>query len=132
MRALLVLFKIYLVLWVVFRGFTLGTRLLFGFQPQNAVFFALGIVGFVPLVGFLLDKPILKRDVWRVWLVFLLVWVLFDRTFYSGWFFQPPFDGQFFGVLLAVPSFAAVYSYTRPTFNAWTAVDPSTRAMDRS
>jgi len=119
MRALTVIWKSYLVLWVVFRSFSLGTRLLFDSGPQNAAFLALGVVGFIPLLGFVVAKPILRPSVWRVWLFFLLIWVFFDRTFYSAWFLQFPFDRQFVGVLLAVPSFAAIYSYTRPTFSAW-------------
>ena len=56
MRALTVVWKSYLVLWVVFRSFSLGTRLLFDLGPQNAAFLALGVVGFIPLLGFVLAK----------------------------------------------------------------------------
>jgi len=121
MHALAVLWKSYLVLWVLFRSFTLGIRLLFDFGPQSAAFLALGVVGFVPLIGFVFGKPIIKPGIWRVWLVFLLIWGAFDRTFYSAWFLQDPFDSQFFGVLMAIPSFAAIYVYSRPTFKAWNA-----------
>ena len=121
MRALTVVWKSYLFLWVVFRSFSLGTRLLFDAGLQNAAFLALGVVGFIPLLGFIVEKPILRPRVWRVWFLFLLSWALFDRTFYSAWFLQFPFDRQIVGVLLAVPGFAATYSYSRSTFSAWPA-----------
>jgi hypothetical protein len=120
MRALTGVWKSYLVLWVVFRSFSLGTRLLFDPGLQNAAYIALGVAGFIPLLGFVVAKPIFRPGVWRIWLLLLLIWVLFDRTFYSAWFLQFPFDRQFVGVLLAVPAFAATYSYSRPSFRAWT------------
>ena len=128
MSALVVVWKSYLVLWVLFRTFSLATRFLFDAEPQTAAFLFLGVVGFVPLIGFVFVKPILRPGVWRVWLSFLLIWVFFDRTFYSAWFLQFPFDREFVGVLLAIPSFAAIYSYTRPTFRAWNAADHSEQA----
>lgn len=126
MRALAVVWKSYLIIWVLFRSFTLGIRLLFDFGPQSAAFLSLGVVGFVPLIGFVIGKPISKPGIWRAWLFFLLIWVLFDRTFYSAWFLQDPFDSQFFGVLLAIPSFAAIYRYSRPAFSAWNAAAQDT------
>lgn len=122
MRTLTVVWKSYLVLWIVVRSFSLGTRLLFGAGPQSAAFLALGIAGFIPIIGFIVEKPVLEPRVWRAWLFFLLGWMLFDRTFYSAWFFQPPLDHELFGVLLAVPGFAATYIYSGRQFRAW-AVD---------
>ena len=121
MRTLAVIWKSYLIIWILFRAFTLGIGLLFGFGPQTAVYLIVGVVGFIPLIGFVAVKPILKPGVWRVWLIFLAIWMLVDRTFYSAWFLQDPFDSQFFGILLAFPSFAAIYSYSRATFGAWNA-----------
>lgn len=119
MRIVAILWNCYLILWVLFRTFTLGIRLLFDFGPLSAVFVALGVVGFVPLVGFVFRKPIINPGIWLAWLIFLLVWMPFDRVFYSAWFLQEPFDSQLVGVLLAIPSFLAIYSYSRSTFNAW-------------
>lgn len=132
MRALVLVWKSYLVLWILFRSFTLGTRLLFDFGGQSAAFLSFGAICFVPLIGFIFVKPIIQPGIWRAWLVILLIWVLFDRSFYSAWFLQAPFDGQFFGVLLATPSFAAIYSYSRPTFRAWNEVTQSAKATRHS
>ena len=120
MRAFTVAWKSYLVLWVIFRSFTLGTRLIFDAGFQSAAFLALGLVGFIPLYGFIAKKPILQPGAWLTWLIFLLGWTLFDRTFYAAWFMQSPFDRELVGVLLAVPAFAATYNYSRSTFSAWT------------
>lgn len=111
--------KAYLVVWVAFRAFTLGTRLLFGGDLQSAAYFVLGGVGFVPLIAFVVEKPVLVPLIWRVWLFFLLGWAAFDPVFYAGWFLQPPFDHELVGLLLAVPGFAATYSYSRPTHRVW-------------
>ena len=134
MRTLAIFWRSYLFIWILFRTFTLGIRLIFDFGPQSAAFLALGVLCFIPLVGFVLVKPIIKPGIWRVLLFILLIWLLVDRTFYSAWFLQDPFDSQFFGVLLAIPSFVAIYSYSRPTFSAWRAAAQSakvTRPLDR-
>lgn len=132
MRTLVVVWKSYLVLWILFRGFTLGIRLFFDFGLESAVLLVLAVIGFVPLVGFVTTKAIIRPGIWRAWLIFSLIWALVDRTFYSAWFLQDPFDGQLFGVLLAIPSFAAIYIYSRPTFSAWNAAAQNAEVARRS
>lgn len=119
MHGLIVLWKIYLVLWIAFHGFSLSTRLLFDAGLQNAALLVFGVVSFIPLIAFIVEKPVLGPQVWRIWLLFVLGWALFGHASYSAWFLQPPFDHPLVGLLLAVPGFAATYSYSRSTFSAW-------------
>ena len=53
-------FKGYLLLWLAFHGFTLGTRLIFDAGLTSAAFAGLGIIGFIPVIGFVFAKPVLR------------------------------------------------------------------------
>ena len=113
------LFKGYLLLWLAFRGFTLGTRLIFDAGLQSVAWLALGVIGFIPVIGFVFAKPVLRPPVWQAWLVFLVGWALVDRSFYAAWFMNEPFDGELVGLLMAVPALVATLLYARPSFRAW-------------
>ena len=87
---------------------------------QSAAFLALGIIGFVPVVGFILARPLLRPSVWLAWLAFLVIWALVDRSFYAAWFMQAPLDHELVGLVAALPALVATYCYTRPSSGAWT------------
>ena len=119
LHSLIWIWKTYLIVWIVFRSFTLGTRLLFDPGLHAASYVALGVLGFIPIIGFVATKPILKANVWLIWLLLILVWMPFDTNFYAAWFLQPPLDHPYVGILLAVPAIAATYFYSRPAYRAW-------------
>ena len=129
MRWLSVLWKVYLVGWVGIRTTSLSGKVLADPSLTTTTYLLLGIVGFVPVVGFILAKPFLRPIVWRLWLLFALCWALFDLVYYAEWFAQHPLWVQVLGSSLAVPSYLAVYAYSRSTNPMWRLEPPSNKGL---
>ena len=106
---------------MAFRGFTLGTRLVFDAGVPSALFLGLGVIGFIPVIGYVFAKPVLRPAAWQAWLVFLVGWALVDRSFYAAWFMNEPFDRELVGLLMAIPALVATYLYAKQSSDAWTA-----------
>jgi len=119
MRWLAVTWKAYLIAWIAIRTFDLCTKLLFAPSLTTITYLTLGVIGFLPLVGFLLEKPLLRPIIWRLWLLFALCWGLFDLVYFAEWFAQRPLSAQIVGTALTIPSYVAVYVYSRPSNPAW-------------
>jgi hypothetical protein len=119
MRWLAVLWKVYLVAWIAIRTVHLSGKFLAVPSLTAASYLVLGAVGFIPVVGFILEKPFLRPIVWRAWLLFALCWALFDLIYFAEWFAQHPLWVQVTGISLAVPTYVAVYVYSRPSSRPW-------------
>lgn len=115
------IWKTYLALWVGFRVFSVGIRVIFDQSLQSWILLVFDLGTFVPIVGFISDKPILSAGVWRAWFYVVLVWSAINFTHFSAWFMRDPLDHPLVGVLLAIPAFAAIYTYSRPNVPPWTA-----------
>ena len=119
MQWLSILWKAYLVAWIGIRIVDLLGKMLPVPTWTTVAYLALGVVGFVPVIGFILKKPFLRPIIWRTWLLFALCWGLFDLIYFAEWFAQHPLSVQIIGASLTIPSYLAVYVYSRTSNPAW-------------
>jgi hypothetical protein len=88
-------------------------------------YLALGLVGLVPILGFILHRPLFNRRLWQVWFFLAIAWGMFDFVFYSSWFHlrsAPEVSRPVvmaLAALVALPCHIAVYSYAFRSPQLW-------------
>jgi hypothetical protein len=92
----------------------------------SGAYLVLGAIGAVPILGFVLDRAILRVPLWRMWLAFTIAWSAYDLFVHADWFAQraspsglDPSLAMILGTAVAIPCWLAVYRYAFRSPQLW-------------
>lgn len=131
--------KLYVVAFAIYRLDGLVRKLAWSLHCQSrgcfdlphqplwaaAGYLLLGLIGAVPLLGFALNRPILRGSVWAMWLVFSIAWSAIDMALMSDELVAkaPPELGPLLTSIMALvfvaPCWLAVYWYALRSPQLW-------------
>ena len=92
----------------------------------SAAHLALGAFGAVPILGFILNRAILRAPVWGLWLAFSIAWGAYDLFVHADWFAQhassaalDPTLTIILGTAIVIPCWLAIYQYAYRSPQLW-------------
>ena len=117
--------KAYVLVFAIYRIHELGANANTYPTLVQHLYLVLGLVGTVPIVGFVFHQRIFRRVFWRAWFFFTIVWGVFDLLVYTPGFHLSsapqvsPVIVWLLSLIIVLPTYLAMYSYSFRSPTLW-------------